>query len=75
MTIMAKQRKKESAPNPWPARLKTLRKYLGISQREAAEKTGVVKGTWIAWENSQRVPGRMAIQLLKKAFPDHFKAD
>ncbi len=53
----------------WPAKLKSLRQRLGITQAKAAERTGVALRTWIAWENAQRTPGRIAQRLLALAFP------
>jgi DNA-binding XRE family transcriptional regulator len=62
---------KKSA-NPWPGKLKALRKRLGLTQAQAAEKAGVATRTWISWENDQRAPGRLTQRLLKVAFPDLF---
>lgn len=56
----------------WPAKLRALRKRLELTQAQAAERTGVATRTWIAWENAQRTPGRLALRLLKTAFPDQF---
>ena len=44
-------------------------KSLGLTQAAAAQKTGVATRTWIAWENSQNTPGRLAQRLLTAAFP------
>ena len=69
--IMAKERKtKRPASHPWPVRLKRLREQLDITQVEAAERAGVSAGAWIAWENNFRRPGRIAVRLLRQAFPD-----
>lgn len=70
MPVMAKKRPRIG--NPWPARLKAIRKRLGITQEEAAAQTDVSIHTWVAWENDQRRPGRMALKLLKKTFPGEF---
>lgn len=60
--------------NALAKRLQELRKRLGdITQVQAAEKAGVTTATWIAWENGQRKPGRLAMRLLREAFPDDFK--
>jgi DNA-binding transcriptional regulator YiaG len=63
--------KKKPSLNPWPAKLKALRKRLGnITQAEAAERFGCPARTWIAWENDQRTPGRSAQRLLVLTFPE-----
>lgn len=36
--------------NPWPKKLKALRKRLGLTLEQAAEKVGVQPRTWYAWE-------------------------
>jgi DNA-binding transcriptional regulator YiaG len=63
--------------NPWPRRLKALRKKLGsgdkpLSQAAAADRARVALRTWISWENDQRRPSGPALQLLKIAFPGEF---
>jgi len=81
MATMAKPRKPSkssrrgpapSAPtpgNPWPEFLRGLRDSLGMTQEQAAERCGVVARTWVAWENSQSRPSRLALNLLTSAFP------
>ncbi len=57
-----------TSKNPWPAKLKKLRRRLGLTQAAAAEKAKVALRTWIAWENDQRKPSGPAAQLLQIAF-------
>ena len=68
MPPMAAKRKPEAGS--WAERLKALRARLGLTQVQAAARIGVVTGTWIAWENNQRTPGRLTQRLLKSEFPD-----
>lgn len=63
---------KSPLSGPWPARLRALRTKLKLTQAQAADRLGVATRTWIAWENAQRVPGRLAQRLLKDTFPDLF---
>ncbi len=64
--------KKKPAPTSWPARLKALREKYGLTQAEAAARADMALRTWIAWENAQRNPGRLALKLLREAFPGEF---
>jgi DNA-binding transcriptional regulator YiaG len=66
------QPRKPSPGNPWPEKLRKLRDALGLTQSHAAERAGVAARTWIAWENSQTRPSRLALALLKSAFPGQF---
>lgn len=54
--------------NPWPARLKRLRKRLGgdrsISQAEAAEKVGVSLRSWAGYEAGDRDPPQTVAILI-----------
>jgi DNA-binding transcriptional regulator YiaG len=69
--LMAKGRPpRKYPPRSWAARLRALRDRLGITQAEAAERTGVALRTWIGWENSQREPSGPAAELLRLKFPD-----
>jgi DNA-binding XRE family transcriptional regulator len=70
-TVTAPKRKPKPAKT-WPERLKELRARLEITQAEAAERAGVAHRTWISWENAQGTPSRMALNLLKAAFPGEF---
>lgn len=54
----------------WAKRLRRLRERHQLTQVAAAERTGVTPSAWIAWENSQRTPGRIARRLLLAAFSD-----
>lgn len=68
--IGMKEKPKKVHPNsPWPKKLKALRVKLKISQVQAAARAGVAARTWIAWENSQTVPSRLALNLLRDTFP------
>lgn len=59
--------------NPWPNKLRDLRaKHGNITQAEAAERAGVTTRTWIAWENAQSIPGRLALNLLRATYPELF---
>ena len=72
--VMSKKRKpvKTAARSTWPAILRAIRERHDLTQVEAAERIGVSASTWIAWENAQRVPGRLAFRLLETTFPDEF---
>lgn len=59
--------------SPLARKLKAIRLRLGISQREAAEKTGVALRTWISWENDHRRPSGLAAHLLTLTFPEDFR--
>ena len=50
----------------WPDRLRRYRGQHDLTQHQAAARLGVSAGTWIAWENSQRRPSKMAQVVLKK---------
>lgn len=70
MPIMKQPRRKTSVAIA--DKLRQLRNALGLTQIQAAELAGVSARTWIAWENRQRNPGRLALRALQQAFPDHF---
>lgn len=72
MAYTAKMAKRKKKPSAWAKRLKQLRVDLDLTQREAAERAGVSTRAWVAWENDQRVPGKIGQRLLKQAFPDQF---
>ena len=42
--------------NPTPQDIKQLRLDAGLTQREAANRTGVTVTTWSAWERGQNAP-------------------
>ncbi len=67
---MSPSRKAPKAKTPLAKKLIALRVKHDLSQVDAAKKSGVSARTWIAWENDQRVPGNLALQLIRKAFPD-----
>lgn len=62
--------RKPSPGNPWPKKLRAVRDKHNLTQAEAAARAGVAARTWIAWENSQAKPSRMATNLLIVAFPE-----
>ncbi len=45
--------------------IKVLRKNLGLTQVEFAEKLGVSFGSVNRWENEKRKPSRLAMEKLK----------
>jgi len=77
MVMAAKKPSKRRGPppgkpapgNPWPDFLRALREKHHLTQAEAAERVGVAARTWISWENSQGTPSRLAMNLLRAAFP------
>lgn len=59
---------KAAAPpdNPWPARLKALRKKLGnISQADIAAKIRATRQSWITWEKGHARPSPQAQLLIE----------
>ncbi len=65
---MAKKRKPAAGKpggNPWPDRLRALRKRLGLNQSEAAARIAVGPGVWSAWENDLRTPSRQSQLLIE----------
>lgn len=60
----AAAREKKPQP-PSPDELRALRKRLGLTQAEAAEKIGVSHRAWIAWENDERTPSATATQIIR----------
>jgi DNA-binding XRE family transcriptional regulator len=53
MHVMAKKRPKMGG---WPERLRALRERLDLTQAQAAEKVGVTRRAWIAWETGEKIP-------------------
>lgn len=47
-----------------PRRIELLRKRLGLTQAEAAERVGVTRRQWAAWEGGTRKPSGPATVLL-----------
>lgn len=70
MTEEKKKRKRRLAGNPWPERLKALRKKLGITQVEAAQLCGVATSTWNGWEYGFRIPAGPSLRVLQLTFPE-----
>ncbi len=53
-------------PNPWtPKKVKALRQRLDLTQTEAAEKVGVTRRQWAAWEAGESKPSGPAAKLLQ----------
>ncbi len=60
MRVMAKQHR-----NTWKTRLNALRKRMGLSQIEFAEKLGVQVGTLRFWLYRKGEPGGSAAKLIE----------
>jgi len=60
--------------NKPPSRIASLRKGLGLSQRQAAKLLNISKNTWIRWEHNQCMSDKLALELLpvlaRKPVPD-----
>jgi transcriptional regulator with XRE-family HTH domain len=65
---MLMARKKPLKPKLWKTRLFNLRKKLGLTQEQAAAECGMTTSAWVAWENRQNYPSRLALNLIKQAF-------
>lgn len=68
-------RKKHSASNPWPERLKALRTKLGkITQSEAAERIGMSLRMYQYYESGEKIPQAATAVLLEQfcRFPENF---
>lgn len=44
---------------PWSTKLRSVRKRLGLKQREAAERCGIPYRTWIGWEVGNHTPSKI----------------
>ncbi len=62
---MAKSSNDERPAEFSASKIKALRKRLGLTQVQAAEKIGVAPRTWISWENNHRTPSAAAVKLLQ----------
>jgi DNA-binding transcriptional regulator YiaG len=76
-TMAKKKPRPRSAPNPWPDRLRDLRRIYGtrgvaITQEEAAERINCPVATWRGWEQGRRKPNPMIVRLLELQFPRAF---
>ena len=51
---------------PTPRELRALRRRLGLTQKQAAEKIGVARRTWMYWEtpSRDRRPSRAHAKLI-----------
>lgn len=47
-----------------PARLKALRRRLGLSLRAAGKEVGVRWTTWFEWEKGTHAPSKLAVMAL-----------
>lgn len=56
-------------PNPWPARLKSIRAKYDLTQSEAAARIGTVLRTWQNWEYGRTRPNAMIARLIGLTFP------
>lgn len=67
MAKKSASKKKPPAGNPWPGRLLELRERWGsakkLPQADAAERVGVSRRSWIAWEQGKQIPAR-PVQIL-----------
>lgn len=54
--------------NPWPDKLKALRKARSWTQVEAAEAIGCSTATWVAWERGRQKPYRKTQKRLQQIF-------
>lgn len=57
--------KKRRQPAFTPAKVKSVRDNLGLTQAEAAEKVGVSRRAWAAWESGERQLSPSSIILLR----------
>jgi DNA-binding XRE family transcriptional regulator len=84
MSVASPKRKPKRAKptgNPWPELLRNLRADVGrreklgrsLHQAEAAERLGVSRRSWIAWETGQQVPSNAYARLIPLTF--RIKAD
>lgn len=58
-----------------PARIKRLRKELGETQEEFANRLGVRQGTVSDWENGKHIPRRMAVRFLDQIASSHSREE
>lgn len=63
MSTMAPKRKKK--PVGWAKKLIALRKKLGLTQTEAAERIGLSRRAWAGWETNEAKPSAAAVKLLE----------
>ena len=55
----------QTQTTPWtPGTILHLRKHLGLSQADFAERLGTTRQTIINWERGHQVPKKMASRLL-----------
>jgi DNA-binding transcriptional regulator YiaG len=66
--VFAMAKRKKRTDDSLPMQLKALRKRLGLTQAEAAERIHVTRTSWSFWEAGMRTPSQRTlflIQLLK----------
>jgi DNA-binding transcriptional regulator YiaG len=68
MPTMAKRKPKPTAaaPSYTPEKIQALRKRLGLTQTEAAEKVGVTQRAWLSWETGAVIPSRQSVILIRQ---------
>lgn len=66
--MLGMAKRKKTAFNPWPARLKKIREDKDMTQAEAAEIVGTVLRTWQNWEYGRSRPSPMIAKLIDLLF-------
>ncbi len=66
MTLRFGGKDKEALP-AYSIFIAELRKALGLSQAEMAERVGIAQPTWCQYERGQRKPGRKNLLAIKGA--------
>ena len=61
MLVMAKSKRQID----WPARLKNLQEWFGITNAEMAKRLGASNRTYLAWKYGERCPSGPAIRLIE----------
>ena len=59
-------KRKKSADNPWPERLRAFRREQGLTQVQAAAKLGMDLRTWMRWETDGLLPTQSRAKLLEQ---------
>lgn len=65
--MLTMTRKKRAPADLTPEDIRNIRKKLGLNQRQAAERIGVARRTWMYWESAKRgqAPSTTAIKLIR----------
>ena len=71
------KRKKSTADNPWPERLRAFRREQGLTQVQASARLGIKRRAWITWETGERPPDHICSRLLEQFLrhPEEFQAN